>query len=236
MKIKNRTKVIVAMVLVVLILLFVRNGIVRKEKYLTPETKCFERNAPTWCPDEYSMAYSSDAASTSDHSFYNDNTGLCTDGTRDCIYVEKYNDQRVLQGVFNNKNVDLGQKFLDDVYAGNITFSPDSIDEIRNNAKFENGTMKVRNEGDTTWYTLQVGIKSADQQQRLAGSNILVVPPSLFLLYVAIYFKANNLPKPTIKYELKSPMSMKQLRESAPPPRVLNTPTPTPTPEATAGP
>ena len=230
MKIKNHRKTIVVAVLIILVLLFVlfnrsgalvvvgANGIVRKEKYIKPENLCYQRTAPTWCPDEYSMAYSSDASSFSDNSFYNAETGMCSDGTRDCIYTEKYNDNRVLQGVFNSKNEELSKKFLDDVYSGKVTLSDYEMAMFRDNAKFENGTMKIRNQGGTTWYTMRVGTTSAEEVDRLMSeNNILVVPPSMFIMYVAAYFKSKNLPKPTIKYELKSEMNMNQFRSSLQP-------------------
>jgi len=155
----------------------------------------------------------------SDYSFYDKDTGMCGDGTRDCIYVEKYNNDRILQGIFNNKDEELSKKFLDDVYSGKLQFQDTDIAAFSDNVKFENGTFKMRNSGATTWYTVQVGVRSVAEAHRLAKEeNILVLPPSMFLIMIALYFKANNLPKPNVVYELKSDMSMTQFRESAPPP------------------
>ena len=229
MKIKNRTQVMVVAALIILVLLFVlfnRNGasiivgadgLVRREKYIKAENSCSYRNSPAWCPDEFSIAYSANASSDSDTSFYSDETGLCSDGTRDCIYTERYNNNRVLQGIFNNKDEELAKKFLDDVYSGKIQFSDTAIQHFKDDVKFENGTMKIRNRG--TWYTAQVGIKSHEQQRRLMEeNNIFVMPPSVFISFISVYFKSNNLPKPTVAYELKSEMNMNQYRASLPSP------------------
>jgi len=235
---KNRKQAITIALLILIVVaytfLFRRN-----DTYLTPEIKCLSSDAPTWCPDEYSMAYSSSAANELDHTFYNEETGLCNDGTRDCVYIEKYNDQRILQGVFNGKNVELGQKFLDDVYAGNLTISEETIAQIKEGIKFENGVMKFKNNPqEDTFDTVKVGFSTAEETRQLLTQGIVVIPPSLFLLYLAIYFRFNNLPKPTLRYELKSLLSMAQLRAlppTAPAPAPAPTPTPQPQPQTNVG-
>ena len=210
---KNRKQLVsIAVVLLLVIAMFF---FMRKEPYITPESTCMKRDAPDWCPDEFSIAYSSSATSENDFSFYNKDTGLCSNGTRDCVYVEKYDNNRILQGIFNSENVELSQKFLDDVYSDKITFSTDMISEIREILKFENGIMKLKL-ADAT-FTVKVGMPtSEDERQRLEQQGIVFVPPSMFLVYVAIYFRYNNLPKPTIKYELKSETNLSQYRSSLP--------------------
>ena len=219
---KNRKQLVsIAVVLLLVIAMFF---FMRKEPYITPEITCMYRNAPDWCPDEFSIAYSPDA-SEKDFSFYNKDTGLCSNGTRDCVYVEKYDNNRILQGIFNSENVELSQKFLDDVYSDKITFSTDMISEIREVLKFENGIMKLKH-ADAT-FTVKVGTPtSEDERQRLEQQGIVFVPPSMFLVYVAIYFRYNNLPKPTIKYELKSETNLSQYRSSLPSATVSDSPPP----------
>jgi hypothetical protein len=89
------------------------------------------------------------------------------------------------------------------------------ISEIREVLKFENGIMKLKLTDAT--FTVKVGVPaSEDERQRLEQQGIVFVPPSMFLVYVAIYFRYNNLPKPTIKYELKSETNLSQYRSSLP--------------------
>ena len=231
---KNR-KQLVPIVVVLLLLIAAYVLFFKKESYVRLINKCLKRDAPTWCPDEFSIAYSSSATSDEDLSFYNEETGMCSDGTRDCVYVEKYDNNRILQGIFNSKNVELSEKFLDDVYADNITFSPNIISYVRETIKFENGVMKLKN--DNTTFTVKVGTVSQDEQRRLEQQQgIIVVPPSMFLIYLAVYFRFNNLPKPTLKYELKSEMSLKEYRNTLPP-SVVDQPqqAPTPEPQTTVG-
>lgn len=229
MKIKRTQAIsIAAVVLLIAVgyMLFSRNGgietvivgsdgLVRKEKYISNTDRCMTNNAPTWCPDEYSVAYSSGAANDSDNSFFNPETGMCSDGTKDCVYTERYNSGRILQGIFNSKGEELGQKFLDDLYAGRITFSSEMSTKFINNAKFENGILKFK-EGDT-WYTVKVGIVSNEKMRDEYNQGIMRVPVSMFLLVIGIYFKSNNLPKPTLRYQLHSPLNAVQFRASLPP-------------------
>ena len=235
---KNR-KQLVPIVVVLLLLIAAYVLFFKKESYVVLVSKCLSRDAPTWCPDEFSVVYSSSATSDKDLSFYNEETGMCSDGTRDCVYVEKYDNNRILQGIFNSKNVELGQKFLDDVYAGNITFSPETITEIKEGIKFENGVMKFKNNPEEdTFSTIKVGMVSEDERRELIEQQgIVVVPPSLFLLYLAIYFRFNNLPKPTLKYELKSEISMREYRNTLPSASVADQPqeAATPEPQTTVG-
>ena len=214
---KNRTGVVALLLFIVAYALFFR----RKDKYITQEIACLTKYSPYWCPDEFSTAYSADASSSNDFSFYNEQTGLCRDGTRDCVYTERYNNERILEGIFNSKNVELSQKFLDDVYAERLTFSPEIITTVKEGVKFENGLMKLKT-STNKFATVKVGLSqdlnALRMTEEINAEGFIFIPSTLFVVYIALYFKLNNLPKPTLKYELKSTLNMRQLRQMAPEP------------------
>lgn len=209
-----------------------KDGLVRKEKYISLDSDCYNKNAPTWCGDEFVVAYSNTARDDTDNSWFNGQTGMCSDGTRDCLYFEKYNSDRILQGIFNSKGEELGQKFLDDLYSGKIKFSDSTYATIKSQVTFEDGVMKFIDDRGKK-YEVKVGVRTSQEMYQASQQGIQYVTPSMFLLYLAVYFKANNLPKPTLNYQLHSSMNATQYRASLPEEetREVVAPTPTPTPE-----
>ena len=107
------------------------------------------------------------------------------------------------------------------MYAERLTFSPEIITTVKEGVKFENGLMKLKT-STNKFATVKVGLSqdlnALRMTEEINAEGFIFIPSTLFVVYIALYFKLNNLPKPTLKYELKSTLNMRQLRQMAPEP------------------
>ena len=180
--------------------------------------------------DETEMNYVYDpigGSMNSDGAFkttYNFDTQLCSDGTTDCVYTEKFSedDDRKLIGITNAKGEDFIQKFIDDIWSGKIDLNkkvPDPNtgkmsllkDQFKEIIEFDKTTGEMfMNRGEKR-VKLIPGYVQFDGGPDITELNISV---GMMILYIIFYYYGNDLPKPTIKLDLKSEKTLGQvLRE-----------------------
>jgi len=185
------------MILTLIVVLLLSILILRRDHYIVAENQCLQSDAPAWCPNEFSFAYSASAASETDRTFYDEETGQCNDGTRHCVYIEKYDDQRKLVGISNDQQQQF--QFVDDLYNGQIELSEDTKKAFLNIFKVENDILYMKQNGK--WYRLQVGVESKQTQQSLKESNdIIVITATQYIVYMSVYNKLMDKAKPTFVY------------------------------------
>ena len=185
------------MILTLIVVLLLSILILRRDHYIVAENRCLQSDAPEWCPNEFSFAYSASAASESDRSFYNEETGLCNDGTRGCVYVETYDNERKLIGISNDQQQQF--QFVDDLYNGQIELSEDTKNAFLNIFKVEDDILYMKQNGK--WYKLQVGVESKETQQSLKEtSDIIVITATQYIVYMSVYNKLMDEVKPTFVY------------------------------------
>ncbi len=95
--------------------------------------KCRGRESdPSWCGDitpttEMNYVFDPVGGSVGTNgefeTTFNFETNMCADGTRDCVYVEKFDENRKIIGITNSKGEDFIQKFIDDIYSGTVDFN-----------------------------------------------------------------------------------------------------------------
>lgn len=168
---------------------------------------CSQPSRPSWCnltpTSEMQYVYDPVGGSANDNggftTTFNNNTGLCSDGTRDCIYTEVYNSDRILTDIVNEKGESMVKKFVDDLWSDKIQISDTSKDLFKKMVTFEDGKLYMLMEDGTT------------KLQIIPGSNAgpttdgkMVFTPGMIILYIAFYYKFNNKTKPSIKVDLKS--------------------------------
>lgn len=133
---------------------------------------------------------------------FDNNTGLCSDGTRDCIYSEVYDSARTLTHIANEKGERMIGKFVGDLWSGKLQFSDETIEEFKRLVTFEDGKL---------YMVMKMGDNDEDKKiQLVPGTKMgptsdgkMEVPPGMIILWVSLYYKFNNKPKPNFDFKLK---------------------------------
>ena len=210
------------------------------ETYIAmPHTKkCRGReNDPSWCGDitpSTEMNYVFDPvggslASNGDfETTFNYETNMCADGTRDCVYEEKFDENRKIIGITNSKGEDFIQKFIDDIYSGTVDFNVTrNINGVNQNLK---DFLKIFINFDTTTGKLSitfpdtVGSQVRKSPMEIIPGNTLGINDNIaddkmilavgqMIVFIIFYYYANDLPKPTIKLNLSSEETYGQIHQ-----------------------
>ena len=197
------------------------------------QQKCRGRESdPSWCgaitpatemnyvfdPVGGSLASNGDFETT-----FNYETNMCADGTRDCVYEEKFDENRKIIGITNSKGEDFIQKFIDDIYSGTVDFN------VTRNIHGENQNLKdfLKNfiNFDTTTGKLSMTAPGrTPPTMEIIPGNTLGNPANItddkmkiavgqMIMFIIFYYYANDLPKPTIKLNLSSEETYGQIHQ-----------------------
>ena len=179
------------------------------ETYLTmPLTAyCSQPSKPSWCnlTPTSEMQYVYDpvgGGTTAQGGFtttFDNNTGLCSDGTRDCIYTEVYDSARMLTNIVNEKGEHMIEKFVDDLWSGKLQFSDENKEQFKKIITFEDGKLYMLMEDGTTKLQIVPGGKFGP-----TTDGKMNVTPGMIVLWVSLYYKFHNKTKPFIELNLKS--------------------------------
>ena len=210
------------------------------ETYITMphQQKCSGLESdPSWCSaitPTTEMNYVFDAvggslASNGDfETTFNFETNMCADGTRDCVYVEKFDENRKIIGITNSKGEDFIQKFIDDIYSGTVDFNVTrNINGVNQNLK---DFLKIFINFDTTTGKLSitfpdtVGSQVRKSPMEIIPGNTLGINDNIaddkmilavgqMIVFIIFYYYANDLPKPTIKLNLSSEETYGQIHQ-----------------------
>jgi hypothetical protein len=170
---------------------------------------CSQPSRPAWCnltpTSEMQYVYDPVGGSTTDagafKTTFDNNTGLCSDGTRDCIYTEVYDSARILTKIVNEKGERMIEKFVDDLWSGKLQFSDTTIDLFKKIVRFENGKLYMVMDEDGT---SKLQIVPGSNMEAAAADGKITVTPGMIILWVSLYYKFNNKTKPFIELNLKS--------------------------------
>jgi hypothetical protein len=197
------------------------------------QKKCRGRESdPSWCgaitpatemnyvfdPVGGSLASNGDFETT-----FNYETNMCADGTRDCVYEEKFDENRKIIGITNSKGEDFIQKFIDDIYSGTVDFN------VTRNIHGENQNLKdfLKNfiNFDTTTGKLSMTAPGrTPPTMEIIPGNTLGNPANItdekikmavgqMIMFIIFYYYSNDLPKPTIKLNLSSEETYGQIHQ-----------------------
>jgi hypothetical protein len=175
---------------------------------------CSEPSRPAWCnltpTSEMQYVYDPVGGSTTDvggfKTTFDNNTGLCSDGTRDCIYTEVYDSARILTQIVNEKGEHMIEKFVTDLWSGKLQFSDTNRDLFKKIVTFENDKLYMLMEDGTTKLQIVPGSKFGP-----TADGKMTVTPGMIILWVSLYYKFNNKTKPFIKFDLKSEKPMGEI-------------------------
>jgi hypothetical protein len=147
---------------------------------------------------------------------FNFETNMCADGTQNCLYEEKFDETRKLIGITNAQGDDFIQKCIDDIYSGTVDFnvtrdlvggrgSQNLKDLIKNMITFDTttGKLSLTNPSGTP-PTIEIipgnninrGDPVVDGKMKMAVGQMI--------MFIIFYYYANDLPKPTIKFNITS--------------------------------
>ena len=187
------------------------------------QKKCNGWRDPSWCGDitpSTEMNYVFDPvggslASNGDfETTFNYETNMCADGTRDCVYEEKFDENRKIIGITNSKGEDFIQKFIDDIYSGTVDFNvtrdiggdvePQNLkDFLKNMIRFDTTTGKL---------SMSVPFRTPPTIEIIPGNGRdgvnddgqMFMAVGQMIMFIIFYYYSNDLPKPTIKLDLSS--------------------------------
>jgi hypothetical protein len=190
------------------------------------QQKCYGRESdPSWCgaiTPTTEMNYVFDpvggsiATNGNFETTFNFETNMCADGTQNCLYEEKFDETRKLIGITNAQGDDFIQKFIDDIYSGTVDFnitrdlgggrgSQNLKDLIKNMITFDTTTGKLSMTNPSgTPPTIEIipgnninrGDPVVDGKMKMAVGQMI--------MFIIFYYYANDLPKPTIKFNITS--------------------------------
>ena len=203
------------------------------EKYIEfPMGRCNGgENDPEYCDTmdentEVSYVYDPVGGSVNDsgalQTTYDPVTRVCSDGTSDCVFTEKFDEERKLISITNDKGEDFIQKFIDDVWSDKLEMNKvvsdfnggetTVKDQFKNMIEFnrDTGEMFFNRDG------MRVKIIPGNMQfeSQLSGKQDikeLRVSVGMMIMYIIFYYYGNDLPKPTIKLDLKSEKTLGEL-------------------------
>ena len=190
------------------------------------QSKCRARDTdPSWCSDitpSTEMNYVLDPVGGSitdmggfETSWVAD-TNLCADGTQNCIYEEKFDENRKMIGITNAQGDDFIQKFIDDTYSGAIDFNitrnvggeSQNIKELlQKMITFDTTTGKLTMSRPTAsggeMETFEIIPGNTTSGERVIDGKIKMAVGQM-VMFIIFYYYSNDLPKPTIKFNLTS--------------------------------
>jgi hypothetical protein len=196
------------------------------ETYISmPRKKCYGRETdPSWCGDitpTTEMNYVFDpvggsiATSGNFETTFNFETNMCADGTQNCLYEEKFDETRKLIGITNAQGDDFIQKFIDDIYSGTVDFnitrdlgggrgSQNLKDLIKNMITFDTTTGKLSfNDERHTPPTVEIIPGNTARGEAVVDGKLKMAVGQM-IMFIIFYYYANDLPKPTIKFNITS--------------------------------
>ena len=175
---------------------------------------------------EVSYVYDPVGGSVSDsgalQTTYDPVTRECSDGTADCVFTEKFDDERKLTGITNEKGEDFIQKFIDDVWSDKLEMNKvvsdfngretTVKDQLKNMIEFNRDTGEMFFNRDGMRVKIIPGNMQFESQLR-GDQDIkeIRVSVGMMIMYIIFYYYGNDLPKPTIKLDLKSEKTLGQL-------------------------
>ena len=147
---------------------------------------------------------------------FNFETNMCADGTQNCLYEEKFDENRKLIGITNAQGDDFIQKFIDDIYSGKVDFditrdmgggrgSQNLKKLIKNMITFDTTTGKLSfsRPGQTPPTIELIPGNNVNRGQGVVDGK-MKVPVGQMIMFIIFYYYANDLPKPTIKFNITS--------------------------------
>ena len=190
------------------------------------QSKCYARDTdPSWCSDINpltEMNYVLDpvggsiATSGNFETSWDADTNMCADGTQNCIYEEKFDENRKLIGITNAQGDDFIQKFIDDIYSGAIDFNvtrtvqgePQNLKQfLQKMVTFDTTTGKLSLGGPTgegdEMETVEVIPGNTMRDERVIDGKMKMAVGQM-VMFIIFYYYSNDLPKPTIKLNLTS--------------------------------
>lgn len=129
---------------------------------------------------------------------FNQSTGKCPDGTLDCLYYEKVENDRVVD-ILDKDGNKFVQQFVDDFYDGKLpllddTLTKNDITEVYKLTEDNKIMKKIRRSGyiteaqqEGTWETAKPGID---------------IPVGQYLIILMILYKLTGKPKPNVVIDL----------------------------------
>lgn len=136
---------------------------------------------------------------------FNRDTGKCSDGTKSCIFEENYDSERKLTGITNEDGENLINKFADDLWSGRIVFTDAAKQDFNENITFENNKLYLKNRVCSG----EGGEENCDYELiEITPKNF---PPGFIVLWILLWYKANDKPQPTIKFDIKSEKTLGQM-------------------------
>ena len=143
-------------------------------------------------------------------------TGLCSDGTKSCIFEETYDSDRKLIGITNEEGENLINTFADDLWSGRIEFTDAGKEDFNKHITFENNKLHAKIQICSTG---EGGEENCDYELREitpkmnegADTGKLFFPPGAIVLWILFWYKANDKPRPTIKFDIKSEKTLGQM-------------------------
>jgi len=214
------------------VIVITENGSSRTESYIEMprQTNCMPgySDKPSWCDSitlETEMNYVYDPVGGGMDSTgrftttFNTQDNVCSDGTQDCVFEEKFDSERKMIGITNAKGEDFIKKLIDDMWSKRLNF--DTIRTINGSETTTKEMMKQyfdfnRETGKLT-LTMPDG-KTAELIPGNAAGNRdlqdkLMIPVGQMIMNIIFYYYSNNLPKPTIKLDLKSEKTLGEVFE-----------------------
>jgi hypothetical protein len=213
------------------VIVITENGSSRTESYIEMPIlyKCNPRHSdrPSWCADitpETEMKYVYDPVGggmDSTGSFtttFNTQDNVCSDGTQDCIFEEKFDSERKMIGITNAKGEDFIKKLIDDVWSNRVSF--DKI--ITVNGSETSAKEMMQQYFDFNRETGKLRMTTSDGTIELIPGNVAVngadldkamIPVGQMIMFIIFYYYSNNLPKPIIKLDLKSEKTLGEVFE-----------------------
>jgi len=192
------------------------------------QSKCRARDTdPSWCSDitpstEMNYVFDPVGGSITDMGGFETSwvadTNMCADGTQNCIYEEKFDENRKLIGITNAQGDDFIQKFIDDIYSGaidfNVTRTVNGDGESQNLKEFmqklitfDTTTGKLTMSRPTgaggEMETLEIIPGNTTSGERVIDGKIKMAVGQM-VMFIIFYYYSNDLPKPTIKFNLTS--------------------------------
>jgi hypothetical protein len=188
------------------------------------------KSQPSWCNDitpttEMNYVYDPVGGDIDDGgnftTTFNFNTNMCSNGTQDCLYEEKFDSNRKLIGITNAVSEDFIKKLIEDVWTGTIDLNKIIYVTKDDGSREPSGSLKdkIKSLLDFDTSTGVLYFKRDDQRFKIVpgyssrigipnGENEIIVPVGVIILYIIFYCYANDLPEPTIKLDLSSQKTM----------------------------
>ena len=144
-------------------------------------------------------------------------TGLCSDGTKDCIFEENYDSDRKLIGITNEDGENLINTFADDLWSGRIEFTDAAKEDFNKNITFENNKLHTKNrvcsagEGGEENCDYELSEITPKMDESGADTGKAWFPPGAIVMWILFWYKANDKPRPTIKFDIKSEKTLGQM-------------------------